>query len=242
MFTKRSLNLLFSWSFCWSCNLKDCISFSIPNRRCYKLSDIAHVVYHGNESSSALRYRRVLLFVYVLQHADDKCVLQMARLKQVQRKLAPKGNTIVNISKTFKALHKLQLQSKLTGGIKEPRNWRPSSSALLEIRRYQRTTNLLIPKLSFQRIVKSFTNERFEGIRFQTSALHALQVSIYILRWFEKFMGFWVVVFFWGGVFVKVFVNFVLYLFVFISIPCTLIQLYNYSSRLRKISSIFPLS
>lgn len=47
----------------------------------------------------------------------------MARLKQVQRKLAPKGNTIVNISKTFKALHKLQLQSKLTGGIKEPRNW-----------------------------------------------------------------------------------------------------------------------
>lgn len=105
----------------------------------------------------------------------------MARMKQVQRKpnyLAPKGDTIVNISKTFKALHKLQLQSnvKLTGGIKEPRNWRPSSSALLEIRRYQRTTNLLIPKLSFQRIVKSLTNERFEGIRFQTSALHALQV------------------------------------------------------------------
>uniref|UniRef100_A0A8W8I4I4 Core Histone H2A/H2B/H3 domain-containing protein n=1 Tax=Magallana gigas TaxID=29159 RepID=A0A8W8I4I4_MAGGI len=102
----------------------------------------------------------------------------MARMKQVQRKpnhLAPKGNTIVNISKTFKALHKLQLQSKVTGGIKEPRNWRPSSSALLEIRRYQRTTNLLIPKLSFQRIVKSLTNERFEGIRFQTSALHALQ-------------------------------------------------------------------
>nr|XP_034325987.1 histone H3.3-like [Crassostrea gigas] len=64
----------------------------------------------------------------------------MARMKQVQRKpnhLAPKGNTIVNISKTFKALHKLQLQSK--------------------------------------RIVKSLTNERFEGIRFQTSALHALQ-------------------------------------------------------------------
>lgn len=104
--------------------------------------------------------------------------VKMARMKQVQRKpnhLAPKGNTIVNISKTFKALHKLQLQSKVTGGIKEPRNWRPSSSALLEIRRYQRTTNLLIPKLSFQRIVKSLTNERFEGIRFQTSALHALQ-------------------------------------------------------------------
>lgn len=57
----------------------------------------------------------------------------MARMKQVQRKpnhLAPKGNTIVNISKTFKALHKLQLQSKVTGGIKEPRNWRPSSQVL----------------------------------------------------------------------------------------------------------------
>lgn len=198
MFTKRSLNLLFSWSFCWSCNLKDCISFSIPNRRCYKLS-----VWHRARCLS----RKWIFFgppiqkssTFCLRLADDKCVLQMARLKQVQRKLAPKGNTIVNISKTFKALHKLQLQSKLTGGIKEPRNWRPSSSALLEIRRYQRTTNLLIPKLSFQRIVKSFTNERFEGIRFQTSALHALQVGIYILRWFEKFMGFWVVFFLGGG-------------------------------------------
>lgn len=177
MFTKRSLNLLFSWSICSSCNLKDCISFSIT------IPKILQTFWHRARCLS----RKWIFFgppikkssTFCLRLADDKCVLQMARMKQVQRKpnhLAPKGNTIVNISKTFKALHKLQLQSKVTGGIKEPRNWRPSSSALLEIRRYQRTTNLLIPKLSFQRIVKSLTNEWFEGIRFQTSALHALQV------------------------------------------------------------------
>lgn len=177
MFTKRSLNLLFSWSICSSCNLNDCISFSIT------IPKMLQTVWHRARCLS----RKWIFFgppikkssTFCLRLADDKCVLQMARMKQVQRKpnhLAPKGNTIVNISKTFKALHKLQLQSKVTGGIKEPRNWRPTSSALLEIRRYQRTTNLLIPKLSFQRIVKSLTNERFEGIRFQTSALHALQV------------------------------------------------------------------
>ncbi|XP_062584322.1 uncharacterized protein LOC134246075 [Saccostrea cucullata] len=102
----------------------------------------------------------------------------MARLKQAPRKsthLAPKENHFHNIMKTYKALQKLQVQSKITGGIKEPRNWRPSSSVLLDIRRYQRTTNLLIPKMTFQRIVKSITNTNFAGIKFQTAALHALQ-------------------------------------------------------------------
>nr|XP_022328972.1 histone H3.3-like [Crassostrea virginica] len=102
----------------------------------------------------------------------------MARLKQTCRKAnnrVSRENLVHDISKTFKALHKLQLQSKLTGGIKEPSHWRPSFGTLLEIRRYQRTTNLLIPKLCFQRVVKSITEELFHGIRFQTQALHALQ-------------------------------------------------------------------
>ena len=123
----------------------------------------------------SLLFRRVLLFLYFCRRFSP----YMARLKQTCRKAnnrVSRENVVHDISKTFKALHKLQLQSKLTGGIKEPSHWRPSSGTLLEIRRYQRTTNLLIPKLCFQRVVKSITEELFHGIRFQTQALHALQV------------------------------------------------------------------
>lgn len=126
----------------------------------------------------SLLFRRVVLSLYLCRRFSP----YMARLKQTCRKAnnrVSRENLVHDISKTFKALHKLQLQSKLTGGIKEPSHWRPSFGTLLEIRRYQRTTNLLIPKLCFQRVVKSITEELFHGIRFQTQALHALQVYRY---------------------------------------------------------------
>lgn len=47
--------------------------------------------------------------------------------------------------------------------------------ALREIRRYQKSTELLIRKLPFQRLVREITNEQKPGLRFQTDALGALQ-------------------------------------------------------------------
>lgn len=107
--------------------------------------------------------------------------LSMARIKRVPKKstsLTSTENVVHNISRTYKSLHNLQLQSKITGGIKKPHPWKPSLGVLLDIRRYQRTTSLLIPKLSFQRIVRSLTDSNFKGIKFQTQALHALQVGL----------------------------------------------------------------
>ena len=40
-----------------------------------------------------------------------------------------------------------------SGGIAKPHRYRPGSVALREIRRYQKSTNLLIRKLPFQRLV-----------------------------------------------------------------------------------------
>ncbi|KAI4886752.1 hypothetical protein NFI96_008527, partial [Prochilodus magdalenae] len=40
-----------------------------------------------------------------------------------------------------------------TGGIKKPHHNRPGTVALREIRRYQKSTELLIGKLPFQRLV-----------------------------------------------------------------------------------------
>ena len=51
----------------------------------------------------------------------------------------------------------------------------PSTDALEEIRRYQKSTELLIPRAAFQRLVRDITQEFSSDIRFQTPALEALQ-------------------------------------------------------------------
>ena len=47
--------------------------------------------------------------------------------------------------------------------------------ALREIRKWQRTGDLLIPKLPFSRLVREVTEEVRAGLRFQRQALLALQ-------------------------------------------------------------------
>jgi histone H3 len=44
------------------------------------------------------------------------------------------------------------------GGIKRPHRFRPGTVALREIRRYQKTTELLLRKLPFQRLVREICN------------------------------------------------------------------------------------
>lgn len=60
-------------------------------------------------------------------------------------------------------------------------NFRSKSSSALtisEIRRYQASAELLIPKLPFQRLVREVTYDLGKGeFRFQASALSALQVN-----------------------------------------------------------------
>lgn len=62
-----------------------------------------------------------------------------------------------------------------TGGVKKPRRYRPGSLALKEIRKYQRSTELLLPKLAFQRLIREISQQFSFGLRFQTNALLALQ-------------------------------------------------------------------
>ena len=44
-----------------------------------------------------------------------------------------------------------------------------------EIKRYQRSTDLLIPRLPFRKIVKEMASKTSSDIRFQSSAMNALQ-------------------------------------------------------------------
>merc|ERR1712136_146171 len=62
-----------------------------------------------------------------------------------------------------------------TGGVKQPHRYRPGTVALREIRRYQKSTELLLRKLPFQRLVREIAQDFKTDLRFQSSAVMALQ-------------------------------------------------------------------
>lgn len=75
----------------------------------------------------------------------------------------------------------------VTGGVKKPHQYRPGTIALREIRRYQKSTELLICKLLFQRLVREIAQDFKTDLRFQSSAVMALQEAseAYLVALFE---------------------------------------------------------
>ena len=72
-------------------------------------------------------------------------------------------------------------------GVKKPHRYRPGTVALREIRRYQKSTDLLIRKLPFQRLVREIAQDFKTDLRFQGSAVLALQeaAEAYLVGLFE---------------------------------------------------------
>ncbi len=104
----------------------------------------------------------------------------MARTKQTARKSTggktPKKQLPLSLKNTFKSL-----------GIKKPHRFRPGTVALREIRKYQKSTELLIRKLPFQRLVREIANDFKTELRFQTNAIAAFQeaAEAYLVGLFE---------------------------------------------------------
>lgn len=69
----------------------------------------------------------------------------------------------------------------------KPHRYRPGTVALREIRRYQKSTDLLIRKLPFQRLVRQIAQDFKDDLRFQASAVFALQeaAEAYLVSLFE---------------------------------------------------------
>jgi histone H3 len=61
------------------------------------------------------------------------------------------------------------------GGVKKPHRFRPGTVALREIKKYQKSVELLLRKLPFQRFVREIAQEYKTDLRFQASAVLALQ-------------------------------------------------------------------
>src|SRR5436189_187202 len=124
-------------------------------------------------------------FVRVCALVSDICVLfltKMARTKQTARKST--GGKAPRKQLATKAARK---SAPATGGVKKPHRYRPGTVALREIRRYQKSTELLIRKLPFQRLVREIAQDFKTDLRFQSSAVMALQEAseAYLVGLFE---------------------------------------------------------
>ncbi|CAN0233106.1 unnamed protein product, partial [Lampetra planeri] len=106
----------------------------------------------------------------------------MARTKQTARKST--GGKAPRKQLATKAARK---SAPATGGVKKPHRYRPGTVALREIRRYQKSTELLIRKLPFQRLVREIAQDFKTDLRFQSSAVMALQEAseAYLVALFE---------------------------------------------------------
>ena len=96
----------------------------------------------------------------------------MARTKQTARKYTG--------GKAPRKQLATKKQPPATGGVKKPRRYRPGTVALREIRRYQKTTNTLLRKLPFQRLVREIHEDNklknmTKAERFQSAGLLAMQ-------------------------------------------------------------------
>ncbi|CAC5388904.1 H3 [Mytilus coruscus] len=108
--------------------------------------------------------------------------IAMARTKQTARKST--GGKAPRKQLATKAARK---SAPATGGVKKPHRYRPGTVALREIRRYQKSTELLIRKLPFQRLVREIAQDFKTDLRFQSSAVMALQEAseAYLVGLFE---------------------------------------------------------
>merc|ERR1719389_685789 len=107
----------------------------------------------------------------------------MARTKQTARKHTGTKHPRKHIA--HKAAAKKTQQA--TSGVKRAHRFRPGTVALREIRRFQKSTELLIRKLPFQRLVREIASEYRNELRFQSSAVLALQEAseAYMVGLFE---------------------------------------------------------
>lgn len=99
----------------------------------------------------------------------------MARTKQSPRVV---GNSLRAAYAKKAALFRrasTQATQPVQSDVKRPHRWRPGTVALREIRKYQKSTENLIRRIPFQRLVREITQDFKTDTRWTSLALAALQ-------------------------------------------------------------------
>jgi histone H3 len=109
----------------------------------------------------------------------------MARTKQTARKST--GGKGIKKNLSVRALYKKAESVKADREKKKRHRYRPGALALKEIRKYQKTSELLIRKLPFQRLIREIIHSLDNSYRVQASAVVALQeaAEAYLVGLFE---------------------------------------------------------
>ena len=94
----------------------------------------------------------------------------MARTKQTARKST--GGKAPRKQLAVKAARK---SAPATGGVKKPHRYRPGTVALREIRKYQKSTELVIRRAPFGRLMREIAQDYKSDLRWQVTALAATQ-------------------------------------------------------------------
>ena len=97
----------------------------------------------------------------------------MARTKQTARKST--GGKAPRKQLTTKVARKT---APATGGLKKPHRFKPGTVALREVRRYQKSTEVLTRKLPFQRMVREYAHGIRPDLRFERAAMICLQQAM----------------------------------------------------------------
>lgn len=106
----------------------------------------------------------------------------MARTKQTARRStggkSPKRSFVTKSGRSFAFI----------GAVKKAHRYRPGTVALREIRKFQKSTNTLIPKANFQRVVKEIGYEIKSDLRFTSVAMLALHEAAedYLVKVFDN--------------------------------------------------------
>ena len=114
-------------------------------------------------------YHMYFTLILIIRFICLYVCMQMARTKQTASKSS--GGKAPRKQLATKAARR-EIQD---GGVRKPYRYRPGTVALREIRRYQKSSDLLVRKLPFQRLVREIAADFKTDLRFQESGMSALQ-------------------------------------------------------------------
>ena len=106
--------------------------------------------------------------------STGKCRRNQLAVNLPRKTLSPE-QARKNVAKAAAAAQKNLGNPPRMGGLKRPMRYRPGTVALREIRRYQKTMELLIRKLPFNRLVREIAQDFKTDLQFQAAAIRALQ-------------------------------------------------------------------
>ena len=171
-----------------------------PKKCRHRLSKEEDVIFVNNGFTPALQHAVIARgwdqkdiedFIIMYNHNNKSKILVPPLTKGMQQEIeqqkrASQRNPAAGTGRSGMPAQK-STPAAVEGGVKKPHRYRPGTVALHEIRRYQKSTELLIRKLPFQCLVREIAQDFKTDLRFQSAAIMALQEAskAYLVGLFE---------------------------------------------------------